>query len=240
MFLENEKCIKINVTHSHTKTVLAEQRFYKSSKIYEVKSQLCKKYGTLPEYMKLKLLKTNHEPSFLSDDDKTLADYFVDDYDTVHVIDSNPNSLLVQNDFDDVSTVKKYEISEEDYNKRNDTIRKFRKKLIQDPEYQKMIKENKGNTYESEAESIELNARCMLGDGIRRGQVMFVGLVPPLGYGFFVGIKLDEPCGDSNGTINGKKYFECEAKFGVFVRPDQIKTGDFPPIDVFNEVEDEI
>lgn len=241
MFLDDDgKAIRINATHSHTKTVLAEQRFFLSTKIYEVKSHLCKKYGTLPEYMKLKLLKPNHDPLFLIDDDKTLADYNVGDYDTIHVIDSNPNSLLVQNDFDDVSTVKKYEISEEDYDKREESVRKFRKKLQQDPDYQKMITENKGNTYEEEAEKIELNARCLLGDGVRRGKVAYVGLVPYFGYGFFVGIILDEPCGDSNGTIKSKKYFECGDKFGIFVRPDYVKTGDFPPEVLFDEKEDEI
>lgn len=28
-----------------------------------------------------------------------------------------------------------------------------------------------------------------------------------LGYGYFVGVKLDEPYGDSNGVIKGVKYF---------------------------------
>ena len=103
-----------------------------------------------------------------------------------------------------------------------------------------MIKENKGNTYEEEAEKIEMESRCLLGDGIRRGQVKFIGLVPYLGYGFFVGVKLDEPLGDSDGKVKGKKYFDCDNKYGIFVRPDYVKCGDFPPVDVFNEEEDEI
>jgi tubulin-specific chaperone B len=240
MFLEPDRPIKINCTHSHTKTVLAEQRFHLSTKLYEVKVALSKKFGTLPEYMKLKLIKKNCDPIFLSEDELCLAYYKVEDHDTIHVTDSNPNSLLVQNDFDDISTVKKYEISEEDYNKRNDSVRRFRKKLGQDPEYIKMINENKGNTYENEAEKIEVGLRCLLGDGFRRGLVMFVGLVPSLGYGFYVGVKLDEPTGDSDGIVKGKKVFDCDKNYGIFVRPDNVKTGDFPPLDLFNEEEDEI
>ena len=240
MFLDVDKQLKVNITHSHTKTVLAEQRFHSSSKIFEVKNFLCKKYGTLPEYMKLKLLKKDQQPIFIIDEEKCLGDFSVEDYDTIHVIDSNPNSVMVQNNFDDVSTVNKYEISEVDYEKRNDTVRKFRQKLAKDPDYLKMIQENKGNNYEEEASKIELNSRCQLGDGISRGEVKFVGLVIGYGYGFYVGVKLDEPTGDNDGTYKGKKYFDCDPKYGCFVRPDYLQCGDFPPIDVFNELEDEI
>lgn len=237
MFTEDDYSIRLNITHSHTKTVLAEQRFHGSTKIYEVKNHLCKKYGTLPEYMKLRL---KGKEIFLDDEDQTLAYYKVNDLDTVHVIDSNPNSVMVQNNFDDLSTVKKYEMSNEDYDKRNDTVRKFRKQLEKDPEYIKMIKENKGPTFEEEASSLEIGKRCLLGDGQRRGEIMYVGLCAQMGYGFWVGVKLDEPLGDSNGVIKGKKYFECEANFGLFVRPDYVKMGDYPPVDIFNELEDEI
>lgn len=240
MFLPNDGLIRLNVTHSHTKTVLAEQRFYSSTKLFEVKSHLCKKYGTLPEYMKIRLTRKDQDPIMLDDEEKSLGNYGLLDYDTIHVIDSNPNSTIVQNNFDDLSTVKKYEISEEDYNKRNDTIRKFRKRLETDPEYLKMIKENKGSTYEEEAESLELDSRCLLGDGVRRGTIAYIGLVPQLGYGFYVGVRLDEPLGDCNGYYKLKKYFECEENFGVFVRPTYVKMGDFPVEDLFNEAEDEI
>ena len=237
MFLEASYLIRLNVTHSHTKTVLAEQRFHSTTKIYEVKSYLCKKYGTLPEYMKIKVVGKEIK---LDDDDKTLEYYKLNDLDTIHVVDSNPHSVMVLNNFDDVSTVKKYEINEEDYDKRNDSVRKFRKKLEKDPEYLKMIKENKGPTYEEEASNLMINSRCLLGDGVRRGEIVFIGMCPQIGYGFYVGIKLDEPLGDTNGTVKGKKYFESENNYGIFVRPDYVKIGDYPPEDLFNELEDEI
>jgi tubulin-folding cofactor B len=242
MFLEYEQVVKINATHSHTKTTLAEIRFYKNQKLFEVKAVLSKKFGTLPEYMKLKLIGPNGSELPLSnfDEEKSLKELGIQDYDTLHVIDLNPNSVLVQNNLDDLSTVKKYEISEEDYMKREDNIRKFKKKLLSDPNYIKMLEETQGPTYEAEASEIEINSRCLLGDGVRRGEVVFVGLVPELGYGFFVGVKLDEPMGESNGTVKGKKYFECESKYGTFVRPDYVKCGDFPPEDIFNAEEDEI
>lgn len=242
MFLENDQMIKLNATHSHTKTVIAEIRFVKSQKLFEVKEVLYKKFGTLPEYMKLKLIKTTGEEQPLTnfDDERSLKELNIDDMDTIHVTDLNPNSVLAQTNFDDLSTVKKYEISEEDYMKREDNARKFKQKLLSDPNYKSMIEANQGPTYEEGAAQIKVGDRCLLGDGFRRGEVKFVGMVKELGHGFWIGVKLDEPVGDGNGTVKGKNYFECENKYGVFVRPDYVKVGDFPPEDLFNALEDEI
>lgn len=61
-----------------------------------------------------------------------------------------------------------------------------------------------------------------------------------LGAGYWVGVKLDEPTGNSNGTVKGKQLFECPDKFGIFVRPNECTVGDFPPIDDFDSDLDEI
>jgi dynactin complex subunit len=62
-----------------------------------------------------------------------------------------------------------------------------------------------------------------------------------MGAGYWVGVLLDDPEGDSNGKVGGKVIFECPGpKFGIFVRPCDAKYGDFPPIDDFDMDEDEI
>lgn len=242
MMMNLGKVIKINATHSHTKIVLQEIRFHDGQTLNEVKEVLSRKFGTLPEYMKLKLIKKEGEEKPLGqyDEEKKLSDLGIEDYDTIHVIDLNPNGELVQNNIDDVSTVKKYEISEEDYLKRPGNIREFRKKLMKDPEYKKKVKESQGPTYEEEAKKIKLGDRCIIGDGTRRGEIKYVGKCSELGHGYFIGIALDEPMGDMNGTIKEKKYFEVENNYGLMVRPNFVKIGNYPPIDEFNENEDEI
>lgn len=57
-----------------------------------------------------------------------------------------------------------------------------------------------------------------------------------------MGVQLDEPMGDSDGTAKGKKYFEVPggSKFGIFVRPKDITVGEFPPLNDFDEDLDEI
>lgn len=55
-----------------------------------------------------------------------------------------------------------------------------------------------------------------------------------------MGVQLDEPTGDSNGTLGESEYFSCTEKYGLFVRPTDLKVGDYPPIDIFDEDQDEI
>jgi hypothetical protein len=60
----------------------------------------------------------------LSDDSSALSVYTIYDDCTIHVIDTNPNSVL--KNFDDLSAVEKYMISESDYDKLPSNFRKFK------------------------------------------------------------------------------------------------------------------
>uniref|UniRef100_A0AC35F678 CAP-Gly domain-containing protein n=1 Tax=Panagrolaimus sp. PS1159 TaxID=55785 RepID=A0AC35F678_9BILA len=54
-----------------------------------------------------------------------------------------------------------------------------------------------------------------------KGRVAFYGETE-FSDGTWLGIILDEPLGKNNGTVQGKKYFECEDKYGIFIKPSQI------------------
>jgi tubulin-folding cofactor B len=70
----------------------------------------------------------------------------------------------------------------------------------------------------------------------RRGTVSFTGLVPEIpGIGAWIGVTLDEPTGKNDGSVKGKRYFECGNNCGVFVRPERCEAGDFPVLDEFDE-----
>lgn len=70
----------------------------------------------------------------------------------------------------------------------------------------------------------------------RRGTVSYTGLVPEIpGIGAWVGVTLDEPTGKNDGSVKGKRYFECGSNCGVFVRPERCEAGDFPVLDEFDE-----
>jgi tubulin-folding cofactor B len=107
------------------------------------------------------------------------------------------------------------------------------------------MKPNGDSAYEDfqkdEALSVKIGTRCEVKIGSRRGEVKYVGKVKGLGAGFWLGILLDDPVGDSDGKSAGKQIFECPApKFGIFVRPMEALVGDYPPIDDFDEDLDEI
>ncbi|KAJ4314381.1 hypothetical protein N0V94_006484 [Neodidymelliopsis sp. IMI 364377] len=70
----------------------------------------------------------------------------------------------------------------------------------------------------------------------RRGTVSYTGLVPEIpGIGAWVGVTLDEPTGKNDGTVKGKRYFECGKNYGVFVRPERCEAGGFPVLDMDDE-----
>jgi len=50
--------------------------------------------------------------------------------------------------------------------------------------------------------------RSQLVELSRRGEVKYVGKIPELGEGYFVGVKLDEPFMNNNGVYDFKLLFE--------------------------------
>ena len=49
---------------------------------------------------------------------------------------------------------------------------------------------------------------------------------------------LDEPTGKNDGSVKGKRYFECGSNCGVFVRPERVEIGDFEALDEFGSDEE--
>ena len=104
-------------------------------------------------------------------------------------------------------------ISDEDYDKLPENFRKWKKQFLKDnPHIIHMNKaamptEDLDPEYLSElAATIQVGSRCKLESGAR-GEIGYVGKIMDLGNGYFVGVKLDEPFGNSNGIVKGVKYF---------------------------------
>lgn len=94
-------------------------------------------------------------------------------------------------------------------------------------------------------DGIEIDMRCQISPGNRRGSIAFVGIIPELGVGgHWVGVIFDEPVGKTDGTVskNGKShsYFTAPGpKYGGFLRGQNVTVGDFPERDIMDELEDD-
>eukprot|EP00543_Licmophora_paradoxa_P008029 CAMPEP_0202450412 /NCGR_PEP_ID=MMETSP1360-20130828/9019_1 /ASSEMBLY_ACC=CAM_ASM_000848 /TAXON_ID=515479 /ORGANISM="Licmophora paradoxa, Strain CCMP2313" /LENGTH=193 /DNA_ID=CAMNT_0049068661 /DNA_START=25 /DNA_END=606 /DNA_ORIENTATION=- len=83
---------------------------------------------------------------------------------------------------------------------------------------------------------IRVGMRCEVQPGSRRGEVMYVGLVPELNAGYWVGVRFDEPVGKTDGSVppNKSYYFTTPGtNYGGFIRGKNLRVGDFPERDIF-------
>jgi tubulin-folding cofactor B len=92
-------------------------------------------------------------------EESLLGHYGPQEYFTIHVIDEAPGYNFA--DFEDTSKVEKYEISNEAYDKRDDTFRKFKGKMMEkDPNFMTKNKKQIAEDFqEEEAKSIEVGNR---------------------------------------------------------------------------------
>ncbi|KAL8986588.1 MAG: hypothetical protein Q9177_004133 [Variospora cf. flavescens] len=148
----------------------------------------------------------------------------------VKVASTDPSSATV---IPPLSSVPKYEMPVETYSTLPDTVLAY-KKTHQigrfDPHAPKLKERKVADLWKEIAEGkITLGARCLLPPSTtRRGTVAYVGLIPEIpGVGPWVGVRLDEPAGKNDGSVRGKRYFECGPQHGVFVRPDRVDIGNW-------------
>lgn len=151
----------------------------------------------------------------------------------LQVSDSRPEGIA-NADFTDTSNVQKYTMSEESYEALPSTVLAWKKanKLGRfDPEAPEIERTKIEKMWQHvHANQIKTGLRCQLGkESSRRGKVAFIGEVDEISglQGPWIGVELDEPTGKNDGTMNGKRYFECGKNKGIFVRPERVVVGDY-------------
>ncbi|KAI9293299.1 hypothetical protein K502DRAFT_351126 [Neoconidiobolus thromboides FSU 785] len=173
-----------------------------------------------------------------TEDSIMLGAFYVDDGYRVQVIDSSGSQK--QQQYTDVNLVKKFELSNEEYEKRQDTVLAFKKRnqLGKFSEKEQEIKEE-----ETEPKDMSVNQRCEIKNEedsmAKRGTIKFIGKTQ-FKPGYWVGVELDEPYGKNNGSVNEVPYFECREKYGLFVKPYKVKVGDYPPFNIEDDLFDEL
>jgi len=257
--------VLLHVTHSNLKAYFMELRLDRHMTIERVKEKMRTHCGTGSAFMHLTLMNEHKQVVADMSDDSLMLGYFSpQDGWTIHITDLDANSLSANGGLEDVSLVQKYEITEEDYLKRDGNFRSWKAdKLAEDPTwtFSKQIKRQQDEKKKKAdpnfvpepeykpvtdddhmadlAAAIKVGDRCEVNPGGKRGEAKFVGRIPAIAAGWFVGVQYDEPVGKNDGTCKGKRFFECPPSFGGFLRPDKVTAGDYPELDLFDEDEDE-
>ncbi|KAI0305804.1 CAP Gly-rich domain-containing protein [Multifurca ochricompacta] len=173
----------------------------------------------------------------LDDDQRPLGFYSPADF---QVVDTNPSTTFT-GQLTDLSGVDKFELSDEQYALRQDSVLAYKQR-------------HKVGRFAEKVEStpapaitvdIPIGSRCQVEStepGLnKRGTVRYVGETNfGSAGGVWVGIEYDEPMGKNDGSVQGKRYFTCAPNFGVFMRPDKVRVGDFPVEDPFEDDENEM
>lgn len=223
--------INLSITNSGQQISCIERRFQKSITIDDFKGKLELLTGGNPMTMTVEVYDKNDGfVCRLDEGQRSLGSYSINDGMRIHVIDNFSRTE------EDLSKVDKFEISAEEYAKRSDTVKAFlAKNKLGKYNEEDMKKKAEEKLKEEEAEKAAAEA-CKIGDRCevcvpnhpkRRATVMYIGKTE-FKEGWWIGVKYDEPLGKNDGTINGKKYFECLPKYGGFVKPTHVKIGDFP------------
>ncbi|KAH9516924.1 tubulin-binding cofactor B [Dermatophagoides farinae] len=207
---------------------LIERRFASDMTLPDLKNRLELITGASAATMELTFRDSSGNLLGPSDDSKCLGDYLVPAGELrlrLHVKDSS----VVK--FDDLSGVQKYELDDEEYAKRSDSMRAFKMKNKLG-RFSATTAGDDGNDDEY-VKQMKLGDRCEVSVKNmppRRGCIMFIGKLGTKP-GTFVGVRYDEPWGKNDGTFEDVRYFECAPNYGSFVKPNLVKVGDFPVLD---------
>lgn len=156
-----------------------------------------------------------------------LGSFQIEDGMRLHVIDT-----VVNTD----PNVEKFELTTQQYDNRQDSVRSFLKRnnlgKYNEEEMRELEKKKEEATQREleRAQKIALGSRCKVttaNQPTRLGTVMYNGQLDGK-KGIFIGVKFDEPLGVNDGSSGGKRYFECQPKYGSFVIPSAVEVGDFP------------
>ncbi|GAX82242.1 hypothetical protein CEUSTIGMA_g9670.t1 [Chlamydomonas eustigma] len=226
-----KRYIFVTVTHSNRALKCRNVKLDMEMTVHDLKLKLFSLISTSPPNMRL-MLQDEHGSNvcLISDDEEIIGSYSPYDGCIIHVIDLDPHSLVNQGWLDDISQIKKYVMSEADYNKRENTFRKFR----QQQRWTSLSAHGRNVcTVDAGIDRLELSTqllsdlesavvtsrRCTVQPGSRDGTVRYVGEVQGADPGVWVGVELDDPYGEHDGSLEGRRYFQATHGHGAFIRP---------------------
>ena len=128
--------VSVTVTHNYLTAKMISIRLDLHTTIANVKLKLYTHCGTLPADQCLVLKSDGAVVCEMDNDSRPLGFYGVKSGMEIKVVDTNPHSLAKNGGLEDVSLVKKYRMSDEDYDKRKGTMREYKREMLKkDPNF---------------------------------------------------------------------------------------------------------
>ncbi|XP_056630869.1 tubulin-folding cofactor B [Diorhabda sublineata] len=220
--------VNVHISTSKDDISFNEKRFSKDLTISDLKAKLELITGGSCNTMQIQAFdKDNKFICSLDDNNALLGSYPLDDGMRLHVVDN----FIMRNELD-FENIPKFELSQDEYAKKGDTVRSFllKNKLGKYNEENIQKKDKLEKEEKALVESIKIGSRCKVSVQNcpdKLGTVMYAGSIESLS-GYWIGVKYDEPLGKNDGSFKGKKYFDCPDKYGAFVKPHSVTCGDFP------------
>lgn len=249
--------LRLDVSHSNLVQRWHDILFHTEMTVMGCKEKLYRHGGTPCGHQELYLRRGGGDTVFLMDENKSLGYYGTRSGMEIHIKDTDPHSLSLHGGLEDVSQVEKYVMPDEEYDKMKNSVRACKKreaeaKLIQQKaeEAERAAAGDNGQdgygagaeaplapkselTPDELAAGYPLGSRCEVTPGGRRGVIRFAGKIVGSKVPW-IGICLDEPQGQNDGSKDGKQYFECPGpKYGSFSKPENVMVGDYPERDPF-------
>jgi tubulin-folding cofactor B len=206
--------------NAHKGGLTTEKRFDTSKGLADLKERLFLLTGIAVEDQALTLFESNDEHASCLGPLTDAGMGNVAPNMRIHIKDLSGKARALEND---LASVPKYVMPDEVYDAREGTYRAYKKSIAQ------FAPPAPAEKTCADFPHIVLGERCLVESG-HRGEVAFVGNIDGK-TGLFVGVRLDDPFGLNDGSVNGKKLFEALPKCGVFLRPEKIQVGDFPAED---------
>lgn len=160
-----------------------------------------------------------------STDSHSLAQLGFQNY---HLVKVKQNDLferqtnLQGNSFHIQESIPKYEITRESYINRPDSFYQWKQSHVS------IGGDNTNKTEESQStDNLVIGMRCFVtaNHQPRLATIRWIGNLENQS-GLFVGLELDNPVGNHDGSFNGKRYFSTLPNCAIFTRPSSIQTAD--------------
>lgn len=215
--------LRVTVVHTGLEMTMPELVFARDKTVGEVKENLHRRTGTAPSHMELWVVDgLDHRRELLEDDARLLGAVFPPEAEgggmKLHVVDTDASSLSANTALLD-GDVPKYEAKHG-----NKGFAEFRVKKRLSAEGSVAPPAPTAKTGMAEAAELdEGDEVVMLKDGLA-GTIRYIGKCAAAAPGFFVGVELVEPKGRHDGTVKGKKLFDCQPGHGVLVRPFAVRS----------------